>query len=229
MIERERERAWDRVIGALSLLTVAERIYEGLSDIELARLARDGDDVAFEEIVRLYSPRVFRVASQFFRRREMVEDAAQESFLKAYTQLGSYEGRGSFEGWLARITTNVCLNILRAAKRRPESTLADLTADETRWLDQRPIDASNPRPASAEDKVVAADLAEKLLEVLAPEDRALLIWIDGDELSVKEAAELTGWSQSKVKVRAMRARRRLRRAVEKLLGKKEGKAGAGRK
>jgi RNA polymerase sigma-70 factor (ECF subfamily) len=73
--------------------------------------------------MRRYSPRVFRFASRFFRQRSLVEEAAQEVFMKAFTELGSYEGRGSMEGWLTRITTNTCLNILRSAKRRPQLTL----------------------------------------------------------------------------------------------------------
>ena len=88
--------------------------------MELARLARAGDESAFEEIMRRYSPRVFRFASRFFNQRSLVEEAAQEVFLKAFTELGSFEGRGSMEGWLTRITTNTCLNLLRSAKRRPE-------------------------------------------------------------------------------------------------------------
>ncbi|HET9478473.1 MAG TPA: sigma-70 family RNA polymerase sigma factor, partial [Pyrinomonadaceae bacterium] len=92
-------------------------------DLDLARQAQDGDESAFAEIVRRYSPRVFSTASRFFRQRSLVEEAAQEVFLKAFTQLGSYEGRGSMEGWLTRITTNTCLNMLRGAKRRPELTV----------------------------------------------------------------------------------------------------------
>src|ERR1041384_1625663 len=111
--------------------------HEQATDLELARLARTGDERAFEEIVRRYSPRVFRVASRFFRQRALVEDAAQEAFLKAYTQISTYEGRGSFEGWLVRLTTNQCLNMLRSAKRRPESTVSDLTEDENGWLENQ--------------------------------------------------------------------------------------------
>ena len=73
--------------------------YEHSSDLELAKLADAGDEDAFAEIVRRYSPRVFHFASRFFRQRSLVEEAAQEVFMKAFTQLGSYEGRGSMEGW----------------------------------------------------------------------------------------------------------------------------------
>jgi RNA polymerase sigma-70 factor (ECF subfamily) len=189
--------------------------------LELARQARDGDESAFAEIMRRYSPRVFRVASRFYRRREQVEEAAQDVFLKAFTQLGSYEGRGSMEGWLTRIATNTCLNQLRSAKRRPEATIADLTEDENTWLDAHLAHASTERHRAAERGLVAADLADRVLGTLSPDDRLVLTMMDGEDAPVKEVAELTGWSESKVKVQAFRARKRMRQAVEKLLGRKK--------
>ena len=189
-------------------------------DLDLARQAQAGDESAFAEIVRRYSPRVFSVASRFFRQRSLVEEAAQEVFLKAYTQLGSFEGRGSLEGWLTRIATNTCLNIVRSAKRRPEYTVSDLTDDEENWLEHQSA-GDGGEPASVENSVVATDLADRLLSVLSPEDQQALLMIDGEEASIKEVAEATGWSESKVKVRAFRARRKLREAMEKLLNHKE--------
>ena len=190
-------------------------------DLDLARQAQDGDESAFAEIVRRFSPRVFSVASRFFRQRSLVEEAAQEVFLKAYTQLGSFEGRGSFEGWLTRIATNTCLNMVRSSKRRPEFTVSDLTEDEESWLEQQP--ASDGHESSIETSFVAADLADRLLGVLPPEDQQALLMIDGEDATIKEVAEATGWSESKVKVRAFRARRKLREAMEKLLNHKVSK------
>jgi len=182
-------------------------------------LAREGDESAFAEIMRRYSPRVFRVASRFFRQRSLVEDAAQEIFLKTFSELGSYEGRGSMEGWLTRIATNTCLNLLRSSKRRPELTVSDLTEDESAWLDNKLAEAASERHQSIERSLVAADLAGRVLQGLAPDDQLVLTMIDGEDASVKDVAELTGWSESKVKVQAFRARRRMRQAVEKLLGR----------
>jgi RNA polymerase sigma-70 factor (ECF subfamily) len=188
----------------------------------LARLAREGDESAFEEIMRRYSPRVFRFASKFFRQRSLVEEAAQEVFLQAFTGLGSYEGRGSMEGWLTRITTNTCLNLLRSSKRSPELTVSDLTEDETNWLDNKLSDAAREQHLSSERSLVAADLAGRVLQTLAPDDQLVLTLIDGEDASVKDVVKLTGWSESKVKVQAFRARRRMRAAVEKLLARKKG-------
>ena len=124
------------------------------------------------------------------------------------------------EGWLTRIATNTCLNILRSAKRRPEMTAADLSADENSWLDEKLADLGSELHNSAEQKLVAADLADRLLGTLSPEDRLTLTLIDGEDASIKEVAETTGWSESKVKVRAFRARRKVREAMEKLLGRR---------
>ena len=191
---------------------------EHAPELELARLARTGDESAFAEIVRRYGPRVFRTAGRFFRRREQVEEAAQEVFLKAFTELDGYEGRGSFEGWLTRIATNTCLNMLRSARRRPELSASDLSEDEGAWLESNLAGAAVERQRSEERGLVAADLAGRVLETMSPDDRLVLMLMDGEEASVKEVAEATGWSESNVKVKAMRARRRMREAVEKLLG-----------
>ena len=72
---------------------------------------------------------------------------------------------------------------------------------------------------ASERGLIAFDLADKLLSELPAEDRLVLMAIDGDRLSVAEVAAMTGWTKSKVKVRAFRARRRMRKAVEKRLGR----------
>jgi RNA polymerase sigma-70 factor, ECF subfamily len=145
-----------------------------------------------------------------------VEDAAQEVFLKAFTQLGSFEGRGSMEGWLTRIATNTCLNIVRGSKRRPEFTVSDLSNDDSNWMDQQVGEVND----SIENNIVAADLADRLLGTLSPEDQQTLLMIDGENASIKEVAEALRWSESKVKVRAFRARKKIRQAMEKLLSYK---------
>ena len=129
------------------------------------------------------------------------------------------------EGWLTRIATNICLNMLRSAKRRPELPVADLTDDETTWLEQQ-TSSIEQQQRSVEENLIAADLADRVLEVLPVEDQLALLMIDGEDASVKEVAEATGWSESKVKVRAFRARKKFREALEKLLSSK-GKSQVG--
>jgi RNA polymerase sigma-70 factor (ECF subfamily) len=187
--------------------------------LELARRSTDQDETAFAEIVRRYSPRVFSFASRFFRQRSLVEEAAQEVFLKAFLQLKNYEGRGSLEGWLTRITTTTCLNLLRNARNKRELTVSDLNDSEINWLDSRAVFAAGEKQSSDEERATAADLVNRVLDTLPPDDRLVLILMETEGASIKEVSEITGWSESKVKVQAFRARRRMRESVEKLLNK----------
>ncbi len=109
--------------------------------------------------------------------------------------------------------------ILRTAKRRPELVTADLTDNEVDWLEKKVSRTASGHPGGAERNLVVADLAARVLETLAPEDRLALTMIDGEDASVSEVAQLTGWSESKVKVRAFRARKKAREELEKLLGR----------
>jgi len=171
--------------------------------LELARRARDGDESAFEEIMRRYSPRVFRFASRFFRQRSLVEEAAQEVFLKAFTELGKFEGRGSMEGWLTRITTNTCLNMLRSSKRRPELTTSDLSEDESNWLESKMAHGATEIYQASERSAIAADLAGVF------RTRDLAAWLEhfGDEdvcvgpvWTREEAAAIFGSREAPVEV-----------------------------
>ncbi len=191
--------------------------YQELSDLELVNSSRGGDDSAFAEIVRRYSPRVFRFAGRFFRQYAQVEEIAQDVFLKAFTQLGKFEGRGSLEGWLTRITVNTCLNALRHGKYMAEQSFADLADEETSWLEDKLLDAAAGKQLSAEDTLVTADLVNRVLAVLPADVRLVLIMIDGEGYSIKDAAAATGWSESKVKITVFRYRRKLRERLEKLL------------
>lgn len=197
--------------------------YQNLADADLARRGANGDETAFAEIMRRYSPRVFSFSSRFFRRYDLIEEAAQEVFLKAFTQLKNFEGRGSLEGWLTRITVTTCINILRATKPQNELTVSDLTDDETAWLENTLLNASSGGHRSEEDKLIAADLVHRVLAALPAEDSLILQMLEGEGASIKEVAAAMNWSESKVKIKAFRARRKMREAVEKLLQAKDGK------
>jgi RNA polymerase sigma-70 factor (ECF subfamily) len=193
--------------------------YAELSDLELAQRSEKGDENAFAEIVRRYTPRVFRFVSRFFRQRGVIEEVAQDVFLRIFTQLKSYEGRGSFEGWLTRITVNTCINQLRSAKRETELTVSALSEAESDWLEQKMSDAAAVRHQSDEEKLIAADLVNRVLETMSADDRLVLTLIDGEGHSIRDISEMTGWTESKVKIQAFRARRRMREAVENLMRK----------
>ncbi len=184
-------------------------------DAELAELARDGDEPAFEELFLRHRRRVALIASRFFRERHQIEEVVQESFTKAFFALGEFTNRrdASFAAWLARISFNACYDELRRLKRRPEGALSELTEEEAAGLRGRLRDGGG----NAETAAVSRDLAAKLLARLSPEDRLVLVMLDVEGLSVAEIASLQGWTASKVKVRAHRARAHLRRVLERFL------------
>jgi RNA polymerase sigma-70 factor (ECF subfamily) len=187
----------------------------GAADAELAARARAGEEAAFEELFHRHKRRVALIAARFFRRREQVEEVVQESFAKAFFALGEFGGGrdASFAAWLARIAFNASYDELRRQKRRPEGALEELTEEEAAALSGR-LRGAGP---DAEGRAVSRDLAAKLLARLSPEDRLVLVLLDVEGLSVAEIADLMGWTGSKVKVRAHRARAHLRRVLERFL------------
>ena len=176
-----------------------------------------GEEEAFEELFERHRRRVALIASRFFRRPEQIEEVVQESFTKAYFALSDFNARpgGSFAAWLARIAFNVCYDELRRQGRRPETALEDVTAEEAAALGRRLREEG--AGADAEKAAVSRDLAEKLLGRLSPEDRAVLVMLEVEEMPVAEIAGALGWSLSKVKVRAHRARAALRKALGRFL------------
>ena len=184
---------------------------------ELIRRSRAGDDDSFETLVRRHSSRVFSIIGSFFRRRDMIEDIAQEVFAKAYFSLGTFTLGRSFEAWVAKIAVNACYDHLRAGRRRIEQQLPHETQQEDEWFELQMLEVARDRHASSERQRDAAEIAERLLAKLEPEDRLVVVLIDRDGFSVKEVSEMTGWGQSKVKVRAFRARRVLRAAMKRLV------------
>ena len=187
------------------------------SDTELVARVRNGDESSFEELFNRHRQRVALIGSRFFRQRERIEEIIQDSFTKAFFALEDFSNQqeSSFAAWLARITYNTCYDELRRMKRRPESALSDVSEEEAAGLKAQL--RAQGIGGNIESQAIARDLAGKLLSRLSPEDRWVLVMLDVEGLSVSEIAKLAGWSVSKVKVRAHRARASLRRVLERFL------------
>ena len=168
----------------------------GAADDEagLVAASRAGDPDAFSDLVRLHQRRVFRLAGRFFRKREDVEDVAQETFLTVWRKLGTYKAKAPFEHWITRVCLNCCYGRLR---RQEPATLPIEQDVEVRGADP--------------DARLEVEL---LLRELKPEERFILLLLDGEGWSVAEIADHLGWTAVNVKVRAHRARKKLRRLLE---------------
>ena len=183
------------------------------TDESLISSIRAGDEAAFEQLFNRHRRRIARLIGRFFNRPERVEEIIQDVFTKIYFALDDYSpDRGAgFAAWLSRVAINACYDELRRARRRPESSISDITDDEAAWLNaQLRAEATG---GNAEQTAVSRDLANKLLARLSADDRLVLTLLDAEDMPVAEIAEITGWSASKVKVRAHRARIALRRVL----------------
>jgi RNA polymerase sigma-70 factor (ECF subfamily) len=182
------------------------------TDAELIAAVLRGDPASFEPLVRKYSPRVFATARRYARREDEVQDVAQEIWLKAYQKLASFRGDAPFEHWLMRISVRTCYDFLRAHQRNRESSFSDLSKPEADWLDRF---ASDP-DAAPEDADAARALVARALDQLSPPARLIITLLELEDRSVKEIAQLTGWSVPLVKVRAFRARAEMRKVLTRI-------------
>jgi RNA polymerase sigma-70 factor, ECF subfamily len=186
------------------------------TEADLIAAVLKGDAASFAPLVQKYSPRVFATARRYARREIEVEDIAQEVWLKAFQKLGSFRGEAPFEHWLMRLTVRTCYDFLRGHQRNRETSFSELSEPENDWLErfvQQPDDAR-------EDADAARQLVGRVLEELTPAARLVITLLEIEDRSVKEIAQLTGWSVALVKVRAFRARAEMRRVLSRLTREK---------
>jgi RNA polymerase sigma-70 factor, ECF subfamily len=176
-------------------------------DRELVRRAQGEDKEAFEELIRRHQHRVFAVAGGILRRREDVEDIAQQVFVKAYFSLKRFDQRAAFTTWLYKITVNECWDLLRKRKVRPLVYESDLSEEQARQVTNSE-DKGQTGPDISE-RLDARQRVERLLERLDERDRLMLILKEVEGFSVEEIAEVLELNANTVKVRMFRARRRL--------------------
>jgi RNA polymerase sigma-70 factor (ECF subfamily) len=174
---------------------------------------RQRNQMAARELVEHLYPLVIRIVRSHLPRRVAEEDLAQEIFLKMFTRLDQYKGAVAFSHWVSRIAVTTCIDQLRAQKRRPEFRWADLSEKEAEMLDSVLTSSGAVAP---NDALAARELVYKLLGQLKAEDRLVLQLLDLEQRSVAEISGLTGWNPSLVKVRAFRARAKLKKLFAEL-------------
>ncbi|HMV84408.1 MAG TPA: sigma-70 family RNA polymerase sigma factor [Blastocatellia bacterium] len=194
------------------------------SDDHLIELTLNGNEAAFELLLRRHHRRVFSIARRFFRSRETVEDIVQETFAKAFFSLASYRRGATFEQWLAKIAVNNCYDELRRRKKRSESLITELSTDEEGWLQSKLAQSAFEIHLNESEKGIAMEISGKLLASLSVEDRLVLTLLHAENNSIKEIAQITGWSEAKVKIRAFRARHSMRKAFLRLRKTEERKS-----
>ena len=162
----------------------------------------DGREEAFARLVRRYEARVAAQMWRFTRDRAVLAELVQDVFVEVYASLPKFRGKAPFLHWVRRIATRVGYRHWKTEARETRRK-----AVLTRWHEELSVRAEPEESRAAEE-------LHTLLAQLPPADRLILTLHYFEQCSMQEIAQRTGWSRTLVKVRAHRARRRLRGLLE---------------
>ena len=191
----------------------------GLPEEEVIRRVVAGEVDLFEELLLRYREHVGRIVAGHVP-REMVEDVAHDVFVRAYTSLPTYSFRTPFSHWLSTIAVRSCYDVWRSVSARKEVSLSgpsEAVEEQQEWTEHLLAAESRDRFDTMVRQRDATNLLQRALAQLSPENRMVVDLVHLEGHSVREAAELLGWTVVNVKVRAHRARQQLRKILNTLL------------
>lgn len=180
---------------------------------DIVAWAQSHDEAAARRLVDALYPQVVRIIRGHLPRGADERDLAQEVFRRLFRNLHRYRPEQPLEHWLSRITLNVCRNAQRTRVRKPELRWSDLSEGEQAVLE---LTMETPEAVTDEHRDVARELLQRALETLSPADQQVIRMLHLEEKEVAQIAAATGWSATGVRVRAFRARLRLKRALREL-------------
>jgi len=182
-------------------------------DVAAVAKARDGDQDAFRGLVERRSRSIYRLAYRMTGRPEDAEDVVQDTFVRAYRQLGRFEARSNFATWLYRIGFNCAIDYMRARPKRESAETHDT-------LDQMTREHVNP---SMDDLVYAGEIGERVqtaLGGLSAQERAAFLMRHYHGCSIEEICQSLGLKTNAAKHSIFRAVKKMRVALKPLMGDK---------
>ena len=171
------------------------------------------DEEAARALVRHLYPLVAKLVRAHRPRRAAEEDLCQMIFIKMFQKLPQFSGTVPLEHWVSRIAINTCLNQIASEKARPELRRADLSEEQAAVVDNL---AATSDELGADAQLASRDLVANMLAALKPAERLVIELQYLQEKSVEEIRAITGWSAALVKVRAFRARQKLKQLLSRL-------------
>ncbi len=183
---------------------------EDLDAGALVAAARQHDETAARELVHRLYPLVLKLVRSHRPRRTAEEDLCQMIFIKIFQKLSQFSGKVPLEHWVSRVAINTCINQIQAEKVRPEFRHADLSDEEVAVVQNLAATAEELGP---DRSFAARDLVERLFTALKPAERLVIDLLYLQQRSVAEIQALTGWGASLVKVRAFRARQKMKQQL----------------
>src|SRR2546423_5566406 len=183
--------------------------------IALVESALRHDDAAARELVRRLYPLVAKMVRSHRPRRTSEEDLCQMIFIKVFQKLGQFSGKVPLEHWVSRIAVNTCLSQIESERIRPELRHADLSEEEQAVVGNLAVSSEELAP---DRQLASRQLVEHLLQMLKPVERLVidLLYLQGR--SIEEIHQITGLGAAAIKVRAFRARKKMKAQLEKIGG-----------
>lgn len=185
------------------------------SDEEIIHCVLNGDVNAFAYLLIRYKNHVHRIVCRHVPYDE-VEDMCQDVFMRAYQSLPNYRKEGKFKQWLSQIAVRTCYDFWRRRYRSQEIPIGSLSSDHENWLEEAITEESSNSFLQKGKEGEARELLDWALRKLSPEDRMVLELVYLEKFSIKETSQLMGWSMVNVKVRAFRARRKLKEIFKEI-------------
>jgi RNA polymerase sigma-70 factor (ECF subfamily) len=182
----------------------------------LVKAALQHDDEAARELVGQLYPLVAKLVRAHRPRRTAEEDLCQMIFIKVFQKLSQFSGKVPLEHWVSRIAINTCLNQIESEKVRPELRYADLSEEEQAVVENLATSSSELAP---DQRFASRQLVEHLLAALKPVERLAIDLLHLQGRSVDEIRKITGWSAALIKVRAYRARQKMKGQLAKISAK----------
>jgi RNA polymerase sigma-70 factor (ECF subfamily) len=185
-----------------------------LGDAELARLCSVRDPAALRHVITANNQRLFRAAWSILKDRSEAEEAVQSAYLKAFAKIGEFEGRSALSTWFTRIAINEALGRLRSTRRRQAHLEAQGVSvlDSYREALMRGSETAPPDAQLAREQL--RQLIERAVAGLPQGFRSVFVLREVEGLSVEETAEALDIPPATVKTRLLRARKKLRDALE---------------
>ncbi|PYI49064.1 MAG: RNA polymerase subunit sigma-24 [Verrucomicrobia bacterium] len=179
----------------------------------LVQAALQHDDEAARALVRRLYPTVAKIVRAHRTRRTAEEDLCQMIFIRVFQKLSQFSGKVPLEHWVSRIAVNTCLNQIESERIRPEVRHADLSTEEQAVIENL---ATTSEELAPDQRFASRQLVDHLLAALKPVERLAidLLYLQGR--SVEEIRKITGWSAALIKVRAFRARQKMKQQLAKI-------------
>ncbi|MEY2494290.1 MAG: hypothetical protein QOJ45_782 [Verrucomicrobiota bacterium] len=188
---------------------------DGVSRELVAAVLQQDDDAARELVRRLY-PLVAKLVRAHRPARSAEEDLCQMIFIKVMQKLSQFSGKAPLEHWVSRIAINTCINQIQAEKARPELREADLSEEQVAVIQNL---AATSDELASDRSFASRQLVEHLMKALKPAERLVIDLLYLQQRSVAEIQKITGWSGALVKVRAFRARQKMKKQMSMISAK----------